>query len=172
MLNGHQLNDSFIIVQALAPLLHGAKLSEEDLAFEKQMAYGFQSACLSNVMENGWNFRKMVGKWFGCGAANCLTFCCCNCPCYRHHMLNKKKQAGDKNTAADIYKYLIIIEERLEKHEFLSGKELGILDLSLYGMTHTFSSEPNMGFFQDMLDKSEKFARWWLKMHNIVGVVN
>ena len=40
MMNGYQINDSFQMVIDLAPILHGAKLSEEDIAFEKQMAYG------------------------------------------------------------------------------------------------------------------------------------
>jgi glutathionyl-hydroquinone reductase len=82
--------------------------------------------------------RKMVGKWMGCGAANCFTICCCNCPCARTMMVNNKKK-GDNIVAKDIWKYLPVIEERLGENDYLAGDKLGILDLSLYGMTHGFS---------------------------------
>ena len=82
------------MVVELAPILHGAKLSEEDLAFEKQMTYGLQMACVKHNLENGWNMRKTVGKWIGCFGANCLTVCCCNCPCYRYNALSGLKKAG------------------------------------------------------------------------------
>ena len=172
MMNGYQINDSFQMVIDLAPILHGSKLSEEDIAFEKQMAYGMQIACVQNNLENGWNMRKTVGKWMGCAGANCLTICCCNCPCYRMHALRNMKKAGVKVQHTDVWKYLTIIEERLGDNEFLGGDKLSILDLSLYGMTHTFSSKPTHGFFQEMLDKSEKFSKWWIRMYEAVGVVN
>ena len=168
---GHQINDSFLMVKQLAPLLD-AKLSDEDVAFEKQMTYGFQSACLSNILENGWNMRNMVNKGFGCAAANCLTFCCCNCACGRAFMRNKKKKGGDKNTAVSVWQYLEIIDEKLGENNFLQGDEAHILDVSLYGMTYSFAANPTMGFFQELLDKSEKFSRWWIRMNEIVGKVN
>lgn len=83
-----------------------------------------------------------------------------------------KKKAGDTNTAADIWKYLAVVEERLGDNHFLSGDKLGMLDLSLYGMTHVFSMKPTHGFFQEMLDKSEKFSKWFMRMHEAVGLVN
>ena len=66
-------------------------------------------------------------------------------------------------------KYLGMIEERLNKTTYLQGEEIGILDLSLYGVTYAFSAKPVMGCFQAMLDKSPKFAQWWLKMNQSVG---
>jgi len=82
------------------------------------------------------------------------------------------KKAGVKVQPTDIFKYLSVVEERLGDNPYLAGEKLGILDLSLYGMTHTFSSKPAHGFFQDMLDKSEKFSKWWMRMYEAVGVVN
>jgi hypothetical protein len=121
VVNGLQINDSFQMVKELAPIL-ASELSEEDLAFEKQMTYGMQNACMANVLENGWNMRNMVGKWFGCGAANCVMICCCNCPCARAVMRSKKKKGGDKSTAMDVFKHLTVIEERLGDNDFLHGE--------------------------------------------------
>lgn len=111
-------------------------------------------------------------KWMGCCGANFFTVCCCNCPCYRKHELNKMDKAGVKVKHTDIWKYLTMVEERLGDNDYLSGDKLGILDLSLYGMTHTFSSKPTHRFFQEMLDLSEKFSKWWMRMYQAVGVVN
>ena len=94
VLNGIQLNDSFLIVQHLSKIIYGKEMTPDEIDFEKQMAYGFQSACQSNVLAKGWAMRNMVGKWCGCGAANCFAIFCCTCPCVRNR-IQKKKQAND-----------------------------------------------------------------------------
>jgi len=69
-------------------------------------------------------------------------------------------------------KYLALIDEKLNKQPFLSGAEAGMHDISLYGMLNMFAEKPTMKGFQDMCDKSEKFAQWWLKMYQKVGEVD
>ena len=39
-LNGVQINDSYIIVKNLAPILYGKALTEEEVKFEEAMTYG------------------------------------------------------------------------------------------------------------------------------------
>jgi glutathione S-transferase len=82
---------------------------------------------------------------------------------------NLLKDNGLENNNID--KYVDMITERLTKHEFLNGAEISIHDLSLYGITYTFSVKPTMKCFQDMLDKSEKFSQWFIKMCTLVGPI-
>ena len=60
------------------------------------------------------------------------------------------KGAGLENE--DLTPYLQLIEARLSKSKFLQGDELGIMDLSLYGMTNVLHTKPTLEAFQSMLD--------------------
>ena len=66
-------------------------------------------------------------------------------------------------------KYLELINQKLSNSNFLQGDQMGILDLSLYGMLNVFSSEPRLDSVQRMLDKSPKFSSWYGLMHQKVG---
>ena len=69
-------------------------------------------------------------------------------------------------------KYIGMIEQRLNKHTFLQGDEIGMLDVSLYGTTSAFSKQPMMPAFQtEFLDKSPLIAKWWMKMYQTIGTV-
>ena len=61
--------------------------------------------------------------------------------------------------------YLKLIDERLAKHKYLSGDEIGILDLSLYGVTYVFSKYPMMECIKAMMDQSPLFADWFKDMN-------
>ena len=74
----------------------------------------------------------------GAGPKCFLCFCCCNCVCCRGSMANKMLEKN-KLESEDADKYMAMIDERLNSTTFLSGDSVGILDLSLYGMTHTFA---------------------------------
>ena len=146
MLNGRQINDSFIIVKNLAPVLYGNPLTPEELDFEERMTYGLLPSMLSQTFDNGWETRKLVSKFSGkCGAC-CFTVCCCNCCCMRSKFsknLLKKEKLESNNTDP----YIAMIEARLSENAFLQGPEIGILDLSLYGVTQAFSIEPRIKVF-------------------------
>lgn len=72
----------------------------------------------------------------------------------------------------DMPKYIAMIEERLKKHQWVSGEEIGLMDVTLYGCCSVFSRKPVMPLFQsEVLDKSPLISHWFMKMLNIVGEV-
>ena len=56
MLNGIQINDSFIMVKNLAPILYGKPLTEEEIKFEEVMTMGLNPAMQSKFADDGWMF--------------------------------------------------------------------------------------------------------------------
>ena len=123
------------------------------------------------MIGNNAQFSNIVGKAnkpvLGC----CVLVCCCNCRCCSGKMSKGMiEKAGLESNSTD--KYVDMIDERLNKSAFLQGDEIGILDLSLYGVTYMFSAKPVIASFQGMLDKSPKFAAWWMKMNQTVGEVD
>ena len=162
--NGTQINDSFIMVKALAPVLHGRPLTDEEVKFEEEMCYGLMLVLELYMFNNGSNWQAQLRKQLPCCIACCLGTCTCNMICYRRSGYNKtKKLYGTEES--HMAKYIAMIEERLSKHEFLSGNEIGMLDVSLYGTTSAFSRPPIMPSFQtEFLDRSPLISQWWLKM--------
>ena len=171
LLNGIQINDSFIMVKNLAPILDGKALTEEEVKFEEEMSYGLMAALDSQIMGDGSQISNLIGKAKKPALTCCLGVCCCNCLCCRGYMSrNVLKKNGLENNSTD--KFINMINERLDKSGFLQGDEIGILDLSLYGVTYMFAAKPVVASFQAMLDKSPKFAQWWLKMNQTVGEID
>ena len=161
------------MVKNLAPILHGKPLTEDEVKFEEEMTFGLMIAMESQMMADGSQFSNIVGKAkkpvLGC----CLLVCCCNCrcPCCLPSM-SKKMLAKNGLESNSTDKFVDMIDERLNKTTFLQGDEIGILDLSLYGVTYMFAAKPVIKSFQGMLDKSQKFAQWWMKMNQTVGEVD
>ena len=54
--NGFQINDSFIMVTALAPVLHGRPLTDEEVKFEEDMCYGLMLVLELHMFKEGKNF--------------------------------------------------------------------------------------------------------------------
>ena len=145
LLNGVQINDSFIMVKNLAPILYGKALTEEEIKFEEEMSYGLMIAMESQMMEDGGQFSNFLGK-IKPAVKCCVMVCCCNLVCCRGNM-SKKMLAKNGLQDNSIDKYIATIEERLNKTAFLQGDEVGILDLSLYGVTYPFAKKPTMACF-------------------------
>ena len=78
--------------------------------------------------------------------------------------MEKKGVESDK-----LDKYTQIIDQKLGSSDFLHGDEMGILDLSLYGMTYTFAKEPKMECIKEMEDASPLFKEWLVRMTRIIG---
>lgn len=60
--NGVQINDSFVIVTALAPVLQGRPFTEEELKFEKEMADGFFILLQMYQMKDAENWNHQFIK--------------------------------------------------------------------------------------------------------------
>ena len=118
IINGTQINDSFIMVKCLAPILHGSELTEEEIKFEEEMCYGLM-ICLELLMfQEGKNMNAQLRKQVpGCVA--CFIGCCtCNVVCFRKNMVKKLTKSYNMPSAS-MDKYIALIEERLTKHTYL-----------------------------------------------------
>ena len=147
MLNGRQINDSYIIVKNLAPILYGNPLTPEELNFTDRMTNGLIASLLSLTYDSGaLESKKLYLKSEGKCKACCCTVCCCNCWCCMSTMSNNVLRYYElESNKTD--SYIAMIEARLSENEFLQGPEIGILDLSLYGATQAFSVYPRNKVF-------------------------
>ena len=162
--NGTQINDSFIMVKALAPVLHGRPLTDEEVKFEEEMCYGLMLVLELHQFSKGENMQAQLRKQMPCCIACCVGCCTCNVICMRRGLYKKTKELYGTEES-HMAKYIALIEERLGNHEFVSGNEIGMLDVSLYGTISAFSRPPVMPAFQtEFLDKSPLIAQWWMKM--------
>ena len=113
----------------------------------------------------------MIDKSGSC-PPKCAVRVCCGLQGPRKTGVANLKKGGNKIEGdGDIDKYMCQVVERLQQAEFLSGAEMGMLDLSLYGITYVWAGNPTMKTFQDVIDKYELFGKWWLKMFQAVGEV-
>jgi glutathione S-transferase len=63
---------------------------------------------------------------------------------------------------------ITLIDERLSKCEWVHGDCMGIMDVSLYGMTSVFRSSHATSGYNYVCHKSTKFCAWFDKMDRIV----
>ena len=86
--------------------------------------------------------------------------------------MNKKflKRQGLEDDKLD--KYIQAIDTQLGSNKFLQGDEIGILDLTLYGMTYQFAKEPKMECIKEIEDASPLFKEWLARMSPVVGPLN
>ena len=116
------------------------------------------------------DFKILVGKT-GIKMMKCMHFCKCGMHGMRKDLIGRLKKANRVEGDGDVDLYMGMVVERLKKAEFLSGAEIGMLDLSLWGIIYVWAGKPVMKFFQEILDKYPIFAVWWLKMYQAVGEV-
>jgi hypothetical protein len=58
MLNDRQINDSFIMVKNLSPILYGKALTEEELKFEEEMTFGLMNVLEARVIGNSTDMKN------------------------------------------------------------------------------------------------------------------
>jgi hypothetical protein len=116
------------------------------------------------------DFKNLVWK-SGEAMPKCAFTCCCKLKPVRKNMIKSQKANNKITGEGDVDLYMNMVVERLGNAEFLSGAEIGMLDLSLYGITYQWANKPTMVFFQAVLDKYPVFAKWWLKMYQAVGEI-
>ena len=119
LLNNRQINDSYIMVKNLSPILHDHIMTDDELLFEEEMTYGLMIALEAQLFRDKEQLKKVVSK-FNKPWISCLAFCCCYFTWWTKpaadKILKKRKLESDSTD-----KYLEMIEDRLSKAAFLSG---------------------------------------------------
>lgn len=127
-----QINDSYIIVKNLAPILQGRPLTPEEVELEKTVTFGLMIE-LERVTGSStcalFSCAGLMGGGMGCClriAAPCIA--CCIGP-------NIGKDKGLKSLGE--------YQEMLVKHlkgDFFGGSDPGVLDASIYGVLMPFDA--------------------------------
>ena len=133
------------MVKNLSPIIYGKPLSDDELAFEKEMTYGLMLKLEAKVIMNSNDMKNCGDK-----AGGCMKCCFCFCCYFKCCKAKMHKGFLERNTmeSDDFDKEMQMIDAKLSKNKFLSGDEIGILDLSLYGASYPMGKEPKMECFK------------------------
>eukprot|EP00277_Geminigera_cryophila_P005618 CAMPEP_0179413312 /NCGR_PEP_ID=MMETSP0799-20121207/5024_1 /TAXON_ID=46947 /ORGANISM="Geminigera cryophila, Strain CCMP2564" /LENGTH=254 /DNA_ID=CAMNT_0021185761 /DNA_START=76 /DNA_END=840 /DNA_ORIENTATION=+ len=156
-----QINDSFVIVKALAKILDGAPLSPALLELEEMTTFGTMVALEAQVANNTAELNK-CGPMFGTGISPiigailpCVSCCLTTCAgpgFYKKnpHLLSLQEYQ-DKYAAA------------LQNKQFFHGSAPGIVDVSFCGMIAPFEHAGNK-CVSELIGAKGPLAEWYARM--------
>lgn len=159
-LNGRQVNDSHIIYKNLVPLLTGAPLTDEELAWEKTITFKFQPAIEVELFGNGGDIArfarlegipKVLAQVFG--------------PLLGLLIGNVFKGRYDFELPSSTYGKEF--REALDAKAFFHGDSPGPVDLCLYG-TYAGLAESDCTCAATFLKESD-LESWHQRMSTAVG---
>lgn len=133
LVNDHQINDSFIMVKSLAPVLGAEKLSPELLAVENMNTYHLMVALEAEVADSVSDLclcSCFMGGFLGCGL--CLV-----APCIPVLGISDGIRKKTENLFS-IEQCAQRILNTMNGQTFIHGSKPGIVDVSLYGMLEPF----------------------------------
>jgi len=166
MLNARQINDSYIIVKNLSPILDGAPLPPHLLKFEEEMTYGLMLAMQRHVasevseLMKCWDANGGLRTWTGLNFSCLCMFSPCVAPVAR---VFYKGRSGVKS----IEHYGNMIRDAIDREgdAFLHGSAPGICDVALCGMLLLFAEAKNESFSILM---ECGLRGWWSLMSRII----
>jgi len=175
-----QINDSFSMVCALAPLLQGTKLTPKEIELEKLTTFGLmlalevetvQESCGQGLRKCGWNVAPRLSGCFPYCICCCFTVCgpCLGCA-VGGGMKDGFEKKCEKHTGAALKtaaEYAKEYAEILGGQEFFYGNEAGIVDLSLYGVLMPFA-EAGVQAALDFLD-NPAMQTWYTALKEKAG---
>lgn len=132
MVNEQQINDSYIIVKTLAPLLDGQKLSPELLELEELNTFGLQPALEIALMETASDLRKYSSLFGGFLGSMIFLLSCCLPFCAPNAIRKKNPEVKT------VKEYGVQIAEKLKGMDYFHGEKPGIVDVSIYGVIEPF----------------------------------
>eukprot|EP00408_Alexandrium_pacificum_P040634 CAMPEP_0171254060 /NCGR_PEP_ID=MMETSP0790-20130122/52029_1 /TAXON_ID=2925 /ORGANISM="Alexandrium catenella, Strain OF101" /LENGTH=245 /DNA_ID=CAMNT_0011721915 /DNA_START=78 /DNA_END=815 /DNA_ORIENTATION=+ len=136
-IGNRQLNDSFIIVKSLAPVLQGRPLTSDEVELERNMTFGLMVALEKDVAGNSGDLRSCgctMGGGMGCAL---WTLSCCLARVGPSRFGAGVSQFLGKPVGS-ISEYGQMLRERLGSRDYLAGSEAGVVDASVFGMLSPF----------------------------------
>lgn len=160
MLNGRQLNDSFVMVKALAPVLMGEQLSPELVDLEFITTYHLMLSMEADTVDSCNDLCLCSSFLGGCmGLGLCILS-----PCLPACGVSDTIRAKTEDILS-VEECVQKVLDRLEGKTFLHGDKPGIVDVSLFGMLEPFvQSKCSAG--QKVL--SLGLANWHARMAQLV----
>jgi len=155
--DGRTVNDSYIMVKNLAPVIYGSF----DDAWEQKITFGIQLAMEVDAFEDKSNwpilvtyggFPSWMATWFGCVLP---------LPKFAASIRTKRAKLDEKHGPLKPTKeYLDEFKQALGSKEFLGGAEPGHVDVSLFGTIGRWVELPLLkGLMQET-----GLNQWWSRM--------
>mmetsp|Transcript_1862 Transcript_1862/g.4254 ORF Transcript_1862/g.4254 Transcript_1862/m.4254 type:complete len:256 (-) Transcript_1862:276-1043(-) len=127
-----QINDSFIIVKSLAPILQGRPLTQDEEDIEREVTFGLM---IAGEKSTAGSCRELcscgilMGGALGCLLRVAACVLCCVGP----------RKVGQGKSLRSIQEYGDILREHLASGKFLGGGDKpSVLDVSVFGVLQPF----------------------------------
>eukprot|EP00928_Gymnodinium_smaydae_P027890 TRINITY_DN21423_c0_g2_i2.p1 TRINITY_DN21423_c0_g2~~TRINITY_DN21423_c0_g2_i2.p1 ORF type:complete len:238 (+),score=46.73 TRINITY_DN21423_c0_g2_i2:201-914(+) len=148
-----QINDSYIIVKNLSPILQGRPLTEKEVELEHILTFGvmlaLEKSCASSCCSL-CGCGKIAGGGIGC-ALRCLS-CCIAC-CVGPKMFKGKE-------IKTLSEYSEVLKGFLGNGPFFGGSEPSVSDASVFGLIAPFD-KAGCECADDLLGDSSSPLRTW-----------
>jgi hypothetical protein len=146
VVNGRQINDSFIILKTLCPILTGREMTPAEVELEQMITFGIMPRLEADVAASCCDLCKCAGLM---GCPTCLLLRCFSCciPCCGPSMITGQ-YPGLKSQNF----YSSELKRLLGSEQYFNGSEPGISDVSLFGLLAGFSesgTDAFSAFFDD-----------------------
>jgi hypothetical protein len=185
---GRIINDGFVVIKSLAPMVQGRALSDEEMNIEKYFSFGLQYNMLFGAGKagkiNGGKLKQQIPNkncctvccaqcCLGCCCPYCICPCCCNYVCCGGGKIEgmlKGMAAGFKVDYAQL-KTESFVENGKKLGGLLNGREyfctdgkLGLVDVDLFGYIHYQVSHLKNPYAAAMINADPKLKAWYDRM--------
>ena len=158
IVQNRQINDSFIVVKALARILDGAELSKDLIMVEEMTTYGLMVALEVDVAGSCNDLVKCASNMGGCTCCLLTSLSCCLC-CLAPGMIRKKNpELKGLDHYAEQYK------KALGTNQYFHGDKPGIVDVSICGVLAPFAHAGNITTTTKFLGSSGTLFEWYNRM--------
>lgn len=188
------VNDGYIILRSLAPILTGRELTETEVAMDRQLTYGLQYPLLAAAVKAGGMNAMMTfnspNKSPNCCKRCCRSccsacflpyVCCACCPCFLPKKVESVFKAGAKKFDVEHTEFRNMKDWEAKGHllggalaerEFFAPKDQpGIFDLSLFAILSSHIKVSKNPAAVCMRDASAPLKAWYERMDKIAGHV-
>lgn len=166
MVNGRQINDSYIIYKTLSPILAGKPMSPTELEIDELITYGLMPAIEAAVVDSGADLRRCSSllSWMCCPLWT-LSWCL---PCLGVSSRIKKDYPGLK----ELEYYADKLQSYLGSNQFFGGDAVGFNDLALYGMMAPFAKAETETYNQRVLANFPPLRDWHDRMTEVLSLAS
>mmetsp|Transcript_92844 Transcript_92844/g.277008 ORF Transcript_92844/g.277008 Transcript_92844/m.277008 type:complete len:246 (+) Transcript_92844:71-808(+) len=158
-----QINDSFIIVKSLAPILQERPLTSEEVQLERNMTYGLMVALQKEVAGSSEDLRS-CGCAMG-GGVGCMlwSLSCCIARVGPSRVGTDAARFLGK-PVGPILEYGDLLRAHLGKKHFFAGSEPRVIDASIFGMLLPFDVAQCACLGALLGPRSDALHQWFLRM--------
>eukprot|EP00443_Scrippsiella_acuminata_P048458 CAMPEP_0115187690 /NCGR_PEP_ID=MMETSP0270-20121206/10623_1 /TAXON_ID=71861 /ORGANISM="Scrippsiella trochoidea, Strain CCMP3099" /LENGTH=255 /DNA_ID=CAMNT_0002600845 /DNA_START=62 /DNA_END=829 /DNA_ORIENTATION=+ len=149
-----QINDSFIIVKSLAPILQGRPLTLDELEIERQVTFGLMVAAekqTASSIQELCSCGALLGGCMGCLLRSSSCALSCVAP----------RKIGAGKDLRSMQEYGDMLREHIGAGSFMGGGDKpSVLDVSVFGVLEPFN-RAGCSCIDDLLGDSGNALRSW-----------